>query len=216
MNRSLAESERIAVLIKIGIDRETAKRLFDMGINSPEKLAKADADDIVKKYHEKAAKKELGYYKVSPESVQVWIDKARSGDWEYSVADMRYISIKQRADEKNIPFSMDRELFRKFYGKDEEERKCRYCKITEAQIKNLISSGNIFTVRNRGERMEIDRKDSDRQRGYIHHENDTNIVMCCYWCNNAKTDEFTYPEFKGGIGPAIKKVWEARLGCKLP
>jgi len=34
--------------------------------------------------------------------------------------------------------------------------------------------------------------------------------MACYWCNNAKTDEFDGDEFKE-IGEAIKKVWKKRL-----
>ena len=216
MNRSPAESEQIAQLMKIGIVQATAERLFDVGIKSPKELARADTDDIVNKFQEKAKKKELGYYKVGFVSVKEWIKKAQSGNWEYSVADMRYFSIRQRADEKNIPFDMDWELFRKFYGKDAEDRQCLYCEIKEAHLKKLFSSGEIFTVRNRGDRMEIDRKDPDPKKGYIHKDGDTNIVMCCYWCNNAKTDEFKYPEFIDIIGPAIKRVWKARLGRCLP
>jgi hypothetical protein len=34
--------------------------------------------------------------------------------------------------------------------------------------------------------------------------------MCCYWCNNAKTDEFTPTEFKF-IGQMIGNIWNTRL-----
>jgi len=34
--------------------------------------------------------------------------------------------------------------------------------------------------------------------------------MSCYWCNNAKTDEFTAEEF-AVIGKAIAMVWHDRL-----
>lgn len=37
--------------------------------------------------------------------------------------------------------------------------------------------------------------------------------MACYWCNNAKTDEFTAEEFKE-IGKEIRKIWDVRLASK--
>lgn len=52
--------------------------------------------------------------------------------------------------------------------------------------------------------MEVDRLRANE--GYI----DNNIVLCCYWCNNAKTDEFTADEFKP-IGLAIGEVFKNRL-----
>ena len=45
-------------------------------------------------------------------------------------------------------------------------------------------------------------------------DSDENCVVCCYWCNNAKTDEFNYYEFIP-IGKEIQRAWEARLGRKL-
>ncbi|WP_188117205.1 hypothetical protein [Campylobacter concisus] len=35
--------------------------------------------------------------------------------------------------------------------------------------------------------------------------------MACYWCNNAKTDEFSPEEFKP-IAEGIREVWNKRLG----
>jgi hypothetical protein len=36
-----------------------------------------------------------------------------------------------------------------------------------------------------------------------------NCVMAFYWCNNAKTDEFTEEEFKA-VGKTIAGIWEKR------
>jgi len=87
-----------------------------------------------------------------------------------------------------------------------ENRKCTYCGISENEIKNLFTKGKITTKRlsTRGRIMEIDqRKPND---GYTI----GNMVLCCYWCNNAKTDEYTEEEFKE-IANSIKRVWEKRL-----
>ena len=37
-----------------------------------------------------------------------------------------------------------------------------------------------------------------------------NCCMACYWCNNAKTDEFSPKEFKP-IAEGIRKAWNERL-----
>ena len=56
----------------------------------------------------------------------------------------------------------------------------------------------------RGWNLEIDRLNSN-----FEYKPD-NCAMACYWCNNAKTDEFTEDEFMV-IGEAIKNVWRERL-----
>lgn len=98
--------------------------------------------------------------------------------------------------------------FKKLYGKDDdrEYRKCYYCDITEAQINLLIENKLITTKRlyNRGRHLEVDQKESEN--GYTKE----NIVLCCYWCNNAKTDEFSEKEFKV-IAEKIREVWKKRL-----
>ncbi len=52
--------------------------------------------------------------------------------------------------------------------------------------------------------MEIDQKEPFE--GYT----DNNCVSSCYWCNNAKTDEFDVQEFKE-IARGIYKAWSTRL-----
>jgi len=93
--------------------------------------------------------------------------------------------------------------FKEWYEKS--ERKCFYCGITEKQISKLFKKGELYTKRNRGRKLEIERLSPNEP-----YENLENLVFSCYWCNNAKTDTFTSEEFKN-IGKEIGKIWEKRL-----
>jgi 5-methylcytosine-specific restriction endonuclease McrA len=95
--------------------------------------------------------------------------------------------------------------FIKFYKDDKVDRYCDYCKIKESEIDFLIKENKIFTKRlaTRGKFMEVDRIKPNE--AYV----EGNLALSCYWCNNAKTDEFTAEEFKP-IGLAIGKVLRAR------
>lgn len=81
---------------------------------------------------------------------------------------------------------------------------CHYCSISSEQIKQLASKGQLFKKNERGWKLELDRFNSN----YEYHPD--NCAMACYWCNNAKTDEFTEAEFKE-IGKSIAKIWQKRL-----
>jgi len=95
--------------------------------------------------------------------------------------------------------------FIRIYPKNIKLRKCYYCDITEPQIIKLRKNGIIKTKNKRGSVLEIDRLNSDYEY------TSKNIVLACYWCNNAKTDEFSSKEFKKHVGPGIKKIWEKRM-----
>lgn len=82
----------------------------------------------------------------------------------------------------------------KLYERD--GKKCHYCKIKE---RDFIPIWGKF-YKGRGERLELERKDN--KKGY----SEKNCVLACAICNNAKSDKFTYEEFKK-IGKAIKKIW---------
>lgn len=84
---------------------------------------------------------------------------------------------------------------------------CHYCKITEVQIAELRSRDKLYTKRfsTRGMKLELDRKDPSQL-----YDNTDNIVFCCYWCNNAKTDTFTHDEFLE-VGKSFEKIWKQRL-----
>jgi len=72
------------------------------------------------------------------------------------------------------------------------------------KINQLAINRKLYKKNERGWKLEIDRINSNLEY------KPNNCVMACYWCNNAKTDEFTYEEFKE-IGKEIRKVWETRL-----
>ncbi len=94
--------------------------------------------------------------------------------------------------------------FKSWY--ERAERKCHYCGITEPEIKALRDKNKIRTKRwtTRGRTLEIDRMAPEES-----YDNLENLVFCCYWCNNAKTDEFTPEEFRK-VGEVIAGIWESR------
>jgi 5-methylcytosine-specific restriction endonuclease McrA len=99
---------------------------------------------------------------------------------------------------KILPYEAIKELL--------QGKKCEYCNLTPDDIDKLTDNNKIYKKKDtRGFTLEIDRKEANKEYA------SDNIVLCCYWCNNAKTDEFSYKEFKEVIGPAIQNVWEARL-----
>lgn len=85
------------------------------------------------------------------------------------------------------------------------ESNCYYCGISMFQINELRNRDQIITKRFRGYSMEIDQRDP------YDHYTDENCVPSCYWCNNAKTDEFTDDEFKNCISKGIRQKWNSRL-----
>ena len=84
---------------------------------------------------------------------------------------------------------------------------CHYCGLPESRLIELNDQPLHYNKRwpKRGKVLEIDRKKSSLPYSLIE-----NLVLACYWCNNAKTDTFTYAEFKE-IGKIINRAWEARL-----
>jgi 5-methylcytosine-specific restriction endonuclease McrA len=95
-----------------------------------------------------------------------------------------------------------------FFQMIENACECEYCHITLNQINKLIDQKALFKKHiTRGWSLEIDRKAAN-----LEYTKD-NCVTCCYWCNNAKTDEFSHREFKK-IGIEIQKIWNERLKSK--
>jgi 5-methylcytosine-specific restriction endonuclease McrA len=81
---------------------------------------------------------------------------------------------------------------------------CAYCHITIEEVIRLADKKQLHKKNYRGWSLEIDRLDSNLEY------TKENCVLACYWCNNAKTDEFTKDEFQQ-IGEAIHKIWHDRL-----
>ncbi|MCT7500127.1 HNH endonuclease [Aliarcobacter cryaerophilus] len=125
----------------------------------------------------------------------------------YKIACSRHKSIIDRNAMAGVTLKLYE--FEKWYGDDSKDRQCEYCLIKESEIKDLISKGKIYTKRltTRGRTMEVDRKDP---KG---HYEINNLIMSCYWCNNAKTDEFSYEEFRK-MSCRTNDIWEKRLNSQ--
>ena len=125
-------------------------------------------------------------------------------DWEANNK-TKLIDFKKKYFEE-FEQNLSYEKFKEFYGDDGNDRICHYCKVTESEIKELHNNGRIITKRiyRRGKSHEIDRTNPNGKY------ESGNIELCCYWCNNAKTDEFDENDFKP-IGNAIGEVWKERL-----
>ncbi|MFH2094591.1 MAG: hypothetical protein ABIJ16_02730 [Bacteroidota bacterium] len=99
--------------------------------------------------------------------------------------------------EEVFPFEKFREIF--------TGPECHYCGLTHDMIDDLIDREQLFKKHiSRGWSLEMSRPDPNREYS------PDNAVMSCYWCTNAKTDEFSEEEFKQ-IGLEIAKVWEKRM-----
>jgi hypothetical protein len=112
---------------------------------------------------------------------------------------VRQIFVRKKFTERTI-----RE-FHDWYIKT--PRKCIYCNFTEKEIQELLDAKKIYTKRiaTRGRTLEIERLLPNQP-----YDDLNNLVYCCYWCNNAKTDEFTAEEFQL-IGQVLKIIWSNRL-----
>ena len=157
--------------------------------------------DKKKRYLELLIEKQLSFDKISEE---LKIDRKMVSEWyeelrpeRESLAKVRTIWLNKEL--QNIPLME----FNEWYTTN---RECYYCGITEDKIAILFDKKAIYTKRNRGKKLEIDRKMPEKE----YKEGIENLVHSCYWCNNGKTDTFTSAEFKE-IGKVISVIWEKRL-----
>ncbi|RSK38999.1 hypothetical protein [Hymenobacter perfusus] len=103
------------------------------------------------------------------------------------------------------------EEFKQLVSPQNGELACEYCELTESDFRQLIQRGLVRTKRlsTRGSSFEFDCRDPEQ--GYTKN----NVALCCYWCNNAKTDEFSAGEFKP-VALALAAVWRQRLSKQSP
>ncbi|WP_293307764.1 hypothetical protein [Pedobacter sp. UBA5917] len=115
-------------------------------------------------------------------------------------------NLKLIAGFKRISFNE----FNQWFNKDHFNLGCHYCGTTNEQslrFYNMQRSGirpDATRGGKRGKRLELDRKDP-----FKHYDDLDNIVWCCYWCNNAKSNFFTYEEFKPialAIGKTLNEI----------
>jgi hypothetical protein len=98
------------------------------------------------------------------------------------------------------------EDFKQLVSNQAGELACEYCELTESDFRQLIGRGLVRTkrLRTRGSTFEFDCRDPEQ--GYTKN----NVALCCYWCNNAKTDEYSTEEFKP-VALSLAAVWRQRL-----
>jgi len=116
----------------------------------------------------------------------------------------RINKVKQlynRKGYKEIPFSAFYDMYTR------HQLSCCYCGISQEEIDTLFFRGKVATKRykTRGRSLELERVLPNES-----YENIGNLKLACYWCNNAKSDEFNEEEFRS-IGKEIGKVLKARL-----
>jgi len=82
--------------------------------------------------------------------------------------------------------------------------KCHYCGIEEDDFLRIW--GTFYKTR--GKRLEVERKDN--KGGHT----PENCVLACALCNNAKSNKFSYDEFKK-VGAVIREIWQTRKMAAL-
>jgi len=156
-------------------------------------------DTIIKKYATKymQAEKEDEIDGVFRDEIYDCIKEWKKND-NFKYSHVKYINHFQEV------------LSRNAFEELKSQQKCSYCGISEIQINELGEKGKLYNKRSdtRGYSLEIDRMNPNKEYTF------DNICMSCYWCNNAKTDEFTVKEFEN-IAHAINDVWSERLGKEI-
>ena len=113
--------------------------------------------------------------------------------------------------EKEVLVLSPEQFYELFCWWEKQPEKCFYCSLPESDLEILHNQDGHINKRYpyRGKSLEIDRKLSN-----LPYTDIDNLVLVCYWCNNAKTDTFTEVEFSK-VGEVLKTIWEDRLKKQL-
>lgn len=166
-------------------------------MKTPEALARKAA--YMREWRRKNPAKQAAMdkaYRANPEN-KAKLDQRR---WKWKTANperyaaymqsvgRRFSALKSEAKRRGLVCSITREEYVAIAGDDAISVGCDYC-------------GGPLPKTSGG----LDRKDSSL--GYEL----GNVVPCCEMCNVAKSDHFTYDEFRFEVGPAIRRIRTARL-----
>jgi hypothetical protein len=113
------------------------------------------------------------------------------------IAAKRYSGLKQRFLDDEFP-KWEKGNFIKWY--QAQTNNCFYCKLPQRKLYQFYKLTKSKRYGKRGRTLEIDRK---KDTPY----SEDNCCLCCYWCNNAKSDVFSE-----GISLNSGKVKLAELG----
>jgi len=98
-----------------------------------------------------------------------------------------------------------RQLRSELYKRD--GRRCHYCGIPEDEFYQ-IWGGSFYGGFKRGQKLEVDRKVNSLEYDI------ENCVLACAICNMAKSDKFSYDEFRK-VGETIREIWQNRKRRKI-
>jgi len=113
----------------------------------------------------------------------------------YNDIKAQYVAQRKHHLEKDLPWVKES---RRIHMNDSI---CYYCGISEQTLKELYNEGEICkTKRNRGAWFELDRKDSKGENNVYSKDN---MVLCCYFCNNHKSDVISALEMRGYFGESM-------------
>ncbi|MFC1910495.1 hypothetical protein ACFLXC_04325 [Chloroflexota bacterium] len=102
-------------------------------------------------------------------------------------------------------------LLDKLYEQDGHT--CHYCGIQEGDFRKLWGE-KFYGGTKRGGRLEVEHKDAVVIKGneivkMEREDTPEKCVLACALCNMAKSNMFTYEEFKK-VGKVIEKIWRQR------
>ena len=97
------------------------------------------------------------------------------------------------------------QLRNELYRRDGKQ--CHYCGILEDEFCQIWGRP-FYGGFKRGRRLEVDRKTNGL--GY----DIENCVSACPICNMAKSDKFSYDEFKQ-VGEVIRRIWQSRKRTRI-
>lgn len=119
--------------------------------------------------------------------------------------------LKQMTEDGEVINLDNEQLYLLFQWWENEPKICYYCSLPQNALDELHKQTGHVNKRypKRGKSLEIDRRQSDLPYSEIN-----NLVLACYWCNNAKTDTFSEKEFLK-VGQVMKLIWEQRLNRQL-
>jgi hypothetical protein len=162
--------------------------------------SKINADKEIFKWNEKNPKKITKEYCFSSYSK---IDETGKSFKSMENFSTFYLDIKNQYDaqsksllQKDLPWIVENSHIK------QTDCVCFYCGINEQILSELYNDQKYTckTKRNRGAWFELDRKDSRTEKNVYTKDN---MVLCCYFCNNHKSDVISLEDMRHFFGESM-------------